>query len=98
MGINQEYGYWQIIDYKFKKDIDKLPMQCKKKYAVFKYVASFSGLSGVTKCPGFKLEKLEGKLKDMYSIRLNVAYRAVFNVDEICKVIEIKEISKHRYN
>jgi len=88
---------WQILDYKFKKEISNLPVQCKKKYAVFKYVSEFSGLNGLNKYPGFKLEMLKGKLKGTYSIRLNIAYRVLFRVNEENKTIEVVEISKHEY-
>ena len=89
---------WQIIDYKFKKEINNLPVQCKKKYAAFKYVIKASGLQGLNKYPGFKLEVLKGNLKGIYSIRLNVAYRVLFSVNEDKKVVDITEVSKHEYN
>ena len=88
---------WQVIDYKLKKEIDKLPVQCKKKYAVFRHVSEFSGLHGLSKYPGFKLEMLKGTLRGAYSIRLNIAYRVLFSVNEEHKVIQIMEISKHEY-
>ena len=89
---------WQIIDYKFKKEINNLPTQCKKKYAVFKYISECSGLSGIRNYPGLKLERLKGGLKGIFSIRLNIAYRVLFIVDEEKKLIEICEVSKHEYN
>lgn len=97
MGINWEYKNWQVLDWKLKKCIDKLPIQCKKKYAVFKHVTEFSGLNGLMKYPGFNLEKLKGELKDKYSIRLNISYRVVFSIDESQKTININEVSKHEY-
>lgn len=88
---------WVVVDYKFKKLIAKLPVQCKKKYAVFKYIAEQSGLDGLKSSPGFKLERLKGKLNGLYSIRLNLAYRVVFDLQENLRVIDIYEISKHKY-
>ena len=89
---------WQIIDYKFKKEINNLPTQCKKKYAAFKYISEYSGLSGLRNYPGFKLEHLKGGLKGVFSIRLNIAYRVLFSISEENKLIEIYEVSKHKYN
>ena len=89
---------WQVVDYKFKKEINNLPTQCKKKYAVFKYVIEASGLQGLNKYPGFKLEMLKGSLKGIYSIRLNIAYRVLFSVNESKEVVYIIEVSKHEYN
>ncbi len=89
---------WRIIDYKLKREINNLPTQCRKKYAVFKYISEYSGLSGLKKYPGFKLEHLKGGLKGVFSIRLNVAYRVLFIINEEKKLIEIYEISKHEYN
>ena len=89
---------WQIIDYKFKREINNLPTQCKKKYAAFKYISEYSGLSGLRNYPGFKMERLKGELKGIFSIRLNIAYRVLFAVNEEKKLIEIYEVSKHEYN
>lgn len=89
---------WGIIDFKFKKEIQSLPIQCMKKYAVFKYVVGTSGLCGLDKYPGYKLESLKGRLKGIYSVRLNIAYRLLFRVDKGKRIIEIQEISKHEYN
>ena len=89
---------WQTIDYKFKKEINSLPVQCKKKYAVFKYVVEASGLQGLNKYPGFRLEMLKGSLKGIYSIRLNISYRVLFSVNESKEVVYIIEVSKHEYN
>ena len=89
---------WEVVDYKHTKVINKLPIQCKKKYAVFKYIAQHSGLDGLGASPGFKLEVLKGKLSGLYSIRLNIAYRVVFDVKDEIRVIDILEVSKHEYN
>jgi plasmid maintenance system killer protein len=89
---------WDIIDYKHKKVINNLPIQCKKKYAAFKYIAQQSGLDGLRLSPGFKLETLKGKLAGLYSIRLNISYRVVFDVQEQIRIIDILEVSKHEYN
>ena len=97
MGINQEGKNWEIIDYKFKKEINKLPIQCKKKYAVFKYIVEFSGISGLSTYSGFKLEALQGNLKGQYSVRLNKGYRVIFVVNKNVKQVELYEISKHEY-
>jgi len=89
---------WEVVDYKFKKEIDNLPIQCKKKYAAFKYISEHSGLKGLSNYSGFKLEQLKGRLKGVYSVRLNIAYRILFIADEEKKLIEVYEISKHEYN
>ena len=47
--------------------------------------------------PGFKLEALQGNLAGLFSIRLNIAYRVVFEVTHEIKIVEIIEIAKHRY-
>jgi len=40
---------------------------------------------------------LKGKLFGLYSIRLNISYRVIFDVKQEIKVIDIIEISKHKY-
>jgi len=89
--------YWKVNDSDYKKTIYSLPKQCKKKYAVFKYIAEYSGLNGLNDAPGFRLEMLKGKLFGLYSIRLNISYRVIFDVKQEIKVIDIIEISKHKY-
>ncbi len=65
---------------------------------MFKYVSESLGLHGLSKYPGFRLEMLKGNSKGIYSVRLNIAYRVLFSVNEKHKTIHIVEISKHEYN
>ena len=88
---------WRIVDSKFIKTIRDLPVQCLKKYSVFKAKVEFLGLDSIRNKPGLKLEMLKGNLGGCYSIRLNRSYRVIFNVNQHDRIVTILEISKHRY-
>ncbi len=88
---------WRVVDHKFVKAIRNLPVQCLKKYAVFKAKVEFLGLESIRNKPGLKLEMLQGNLHGLYSIRLNRSYRVVFSVSHYDRIVTILEISKHRY-
>ena len=88
---------WVIIDHKFVKTIRDLPVQCLKKYSVFKTKVEFLGLDSIRSKPGLQLEMLKGNLQGLYSIRLNRSYRVVFSVNHHDRIVTILEISKHRY-
>lgn len=57
------------------------------------------GLSKVRKIPGYHDEPLKGKRKGQRSIRLNIAYRAIYTINKsgLIKFVEIKEVNKHEY-
>lgn len=88
---------WKVYDHKFIKIIKALPVQCLKKYGVFKAKVEFLGFDSIKNKPGLKLERLKGSLQGCYSIRLNRSYRVVFNVNQHDRIVTILEISKHRY-
>lgn len=49
--------------------------------------------------PGYHDEPLKGKRVGQRSIRLNRAYRAIYEIDETGQVhfIEVLEVNKHEY-
>ncbi len=57
------------------------------------------GLQEMRKRPGFHDEPLKGKRQGQRSIRLNKAYRAIYEIDTTGKIhfVEIIEVNKHEY-
>ena len=57
------------------------------------------GLQSVRKIPGYHDEPLKGQRKGQRSIRLNQAYRAIYEIknDGSIEFIEILEVNKHEY-
>ena len=57
------------------------------------------GLSEVRKLPGYHDEPLKGKRKGQRSIRLNIAYRAIYHISMLNEIhfVEIQEVNKHEY-
>jgi proteic killer suppression protein len=56
------------------------------------------GLSEVRKIPGYHDEPLKGDRKGQRSIRLNIAYRAIYMVVKgVINFVEIQEVNKHEY-
>jgi proteic killer suppression protein len=56
------------------------------------------GLSEVRKIPGYHDEPLKGSRKGQRSIRLNKAYRAIYEIRyEKLTFIQIREVNKHDY-
>jgi len=41
---------------------------------------------------------LKGKLAGLYSIRLNIAYRVIFDVRNEIRIIDVLEVNKHEYD
>lgn len=57
------------------------------------------GLYEIRKILGYHDEPLEGKRKGQRSIRLNKAYRAIYEINEegIIEFVEVIEVNKHEY-
>lgn len=57
------------------------------------------GLSEIKKIPGYHDEPLYGKRLNQRSIRLNKAYRAIYQIekDKRIRFIRVVEINKHEY-
>jgi len=57
------------------------------------------GLAEVRKIAGYHDEPLKGKRKGQRSIRLNIAYRAIYVINEenVLQFVEIIEVNKHDY-
>ena len=88
-----------VISPKAQKQIPKLPKYIQKKLRLWIFDVETIGLSEVQKIPGHHDEPLKGARKGQRSIRLNKAYRAIYEIKEngLIEFILIIEVNKHDY-
>lgn len=81
------------------KDLKKVPLPIILKLKAWIEDVGHRGLTEVRKVPGYHDEPLKGKRKGQRSIRLNIAYRAIYVINEsgVINFIEIQEVNKHEY-
>jgi toxin HigB-1 len=81
------------------KDLKKVPLPIALKLEAWVEDIGHRGLTEVRKIPGYHDEPLKGKRKGQRSIRLNIAYRAIYIIDkrEVVNFVEIQEVNKHEY-
>ncbi len=86
-----------------QKDLRKVPDHIANKLLQWIDDVEKSGLEEVRKVPGYHDEPLKGKREGQRSIRLNRAYRAIYEIkidDELEVDIEfasVEEVNKHDY-
>jgi proteic killer suppression protein len=81
------------------KDLKKIPLPIALKLQSWIEAVGHNGLSEVRKKSGYHDEPLKGKRNGQRSIRLNIAYRAIYIIDKsgIINFAEIREVNKHEY-
>jgi proteic killer suppression protein len=84
---------------KAEKDILKLPNHIQRKLRLWINDVERLGLSEVQKISGYHDEPLKGERKGQRSIRLNIAYRAIYTIKEngIIEFAYVEEVNKHDY-
>jgi proteic killer suppression protein len=81
-----------------KKDLKKVPLHIEIKLRAWVDAVGHKGLSEVRKIAGYHDEPLKGNRKGQRSIRLNIAYRAIYVIkSNIISFVEIQEVNKHEY-
>ena len=81
-----------------KKGLQKLPTHIARKLAKWVDDVEESGLEEVRKRPGWHNEPLHGKRQGQRSIRLNIAYMAIYVIrNDGIEFVSIEEVSKHDY-
>jgi proteic killer suppression protein len=82
-----------------KRDLKKVPRYIAIKLYQWVESVSHDGLLEVRKISGYHDEPLQGKRKGQRSIRLNKAYRAIYEIGTNGKmdIVEVMEVNKHDY-
>lgn len=88
-----------IVSERAERDLLRVPERVQRKLHAWIDVVRAQGLESVRRIPGFHDEPLKGYRFGQRSIRLNKAYRAIYEIEEqrTVRVIEIKEVTKHDY-
>jgi len=91
--------YQVQLSKKAREDLKKIPAYITYKLQLWIDGVKERGLAEIRKTPGFHDEPLKGKRQGQRSIRLNKAYRAIYqiNLDGSIEFVEIIEVNKHDY-
>lgn len=90
----------EVIVNKFaEKQLERVPIFIKKALLQWAFSISHIGLYETRKLKGYHDEPLKGNRKGQRSIRLNNAYRAIYEEDYNgdLLVISVIEVNKHDY-
>ncbi len=85
------------------KQLRKLPRNIVNSFKLWTTSIEEEGLMQTRRVPGHKDEALKGKLSGLRSVRLNEAYRAIYQVvdrernKETVKVVRVERVDKHEY-
>ena len=81
------------------KGLKKVPLPIAIKLQAWIDAVGHRGLSEIRKIPGYHDEPLKGDRKGQRSIRLNIAYRAIYVINKagVIDFIEVQEVNKHAY-
>ena len=82
----------------FEKQVKRLPSHIRNAIFIWMDVVKFQGLMAARRVRGYNDELLKGKRRGQRSIRLNRAYRLIYeeNNGELT-IITILEVHKHDY-
>lgn len=87
------------ISKKAKKQLLAVPVFILDKFETWIVAVELDGLEQVRKIPGYHDEPLLGVRKGQRSIRLNRAYRAIYEIkkDGSVEFVSVEEVTKHDY-
>lgn len=80
-----------------RKTLQKLPKEILKRYEKWKDIVGISGPQGLRHIKGFHDEALKGRWEGYRSSRLNIQYRVIYRVRADIIVVEVFDISPHKY-
>ena len=84
---------------KFQKQLMRLPMYIKQAALVWVASVEEEGVMSIRRIKGYHDEPLKGERAGQRSVRLNQAYRLIYEEDDSGKltIITILEVHKHEY-
>jgi proteic killer suppression protein len=82
---------------KFEKDLDRVQEKIRIKVILWIGLVEMLGLREVRKRPGYHDEPLKGKRHGQRSVRMNQAYRLIYNEQQGAIEILLLEVNKHEY-
>jgi proteic killer suppression protein len=81
----------------FEKQVLKVPEFIRAKVGLWIFLVESRGIHEVMKSPGFHDEPLKGSRKGQRSVRLNRAYRLIYEVVRDRVHVRLLEVHKHDY-
>jgi proteic killer suppression protein len=81
------------------KQLTRIPELIVRKFRIWVALVEESGIREVRKFKGFHDEPLKGQRQGQRSVRLSIAYRAIYIERDTGKLelIEVVEVNKHDY-
>ena len=88
-----------ILSQKAKDELKKAPVYIARKLGSWMDAVLHDGLYEVRKMKGYHDEPLKGNRVGQRSIRLNKAYRAIYEIkkDGTTELVHVEEVNKHDY-
>jgi toxin HigB-1 len=87
-----------VISNKALKSLRKVPKPILDKFQLWVEAIEIDGIREVRKLPGFHDEPLRGTRKRQRSVRLNKAYRAIYEINKNkVEFIKVIEVTNHEY-
>lgn len=82
-----------------KKDLKACPTHIVRKFMAWVGSVQTVGLEETRKSPGWHDEPLKGKWTGHRSVRLNIAYRALYRIskDGSLELVLVETVNKYRY-
>jgi proteic killer suppression protein len=81
----------------FEKQIEKVPLHIKERVRGWLFTLLEEGVDEARKLKTYRDEALRGNRKGQRSIRLNRAYRLIYEIKDENIHIHILEVNKHEY-
>ena len=89
---------WQIKEHHdIEKICRKLPSSVVNKYELWKEIVFRHGPEKLREFPGFRDEKLAGRLAGQRSSRLSLQYRVIYAVEREIVTVYVLDITPHKY-
>ena len=87
------------ISSRARKQLKKVPLHVVRKLAGWVISVEEKGIEEIRKIPGYHDEPLTGLRMGQRSIRLTIAYRAIYRIlkDETIEFISVEEVTRHKY-
>lgn len=88
-----------VISERAKKDLKKIPKHIVRKLLLWVETVEQIGLERTRVVPGYHDEPLLGRREGQRSIRLNRAYRAIYEIrsNGDIEFVSVEEVNKHVY-
>ncbi len=79
-------------------DLIDLPIEIQESFKVWVEAGEEDGLAIANQSPGYNAEHLKGSRKGQRSIRLNKAYRVIYEVENgNIQIVKVIEVNMHKY-